>query len=560
MRKCFKIIIISVLLIVSSLFSTQIHVSINDPIYSYLDRMATMGVIRNIFNDALPLNRDEITKSLKKIYEKKDQLSQVDRKILYEYFSDYRYELKDKKHWKIKENSNTYLRFSKIKNFKDDFNDIFTYRNNSEDLHLFVHENDDEMLWLDLDFMGKIETQNKSVREIGKMGFIISSQIGEHFSLYMDAYEYAQTTQEGFDYLSSEMNNPFDHIVEDIYFADKSDAYIQHISKLGSFTLGKEPLHWGNSNNSMILSKSDSNASYAFVKWERKFYKSKFTFLHGSLLPKDSYIDSISERKAYSKKYLVGHRWEFMPWDKFHFGFTEMVIYGERNPDLTYLIPSIFLWPSQHNLMDRDNTMMSFEFEYFPFDKMKLYGSWFLDELSFDKLFSKWWANKFGYQMGIHFTPKLSKLSTDFVFEFTAVRPWTYTHKYSINSFTHAGENLGFEYGPNTQLFYIQNRWWITKRQTMTFEYQLLKRGIKSVTDTTNYVVGNDANQSYDNRNPKYDMSTDWLMGDIIDVHSFSINWYYQLSNDIYINTKYKIRKIQEEIDNFVSLELHFEL
>jgi len=557
MRKYFKIIIIFVLLS-STLFASQLHVPINDPIYLYLDRMATMGIVRNIFNDALPLNRDEVAKALVKIFKHREQLSKVDRQILEEYISDYRYEFRDKKHWKIKNNSNTYFRFSKFNNFKNDFKDIFTYRNNSEDLHLFVHKNNNELLWLDFDFMGRVEAQNKSVRNVGAMGFIISSQIGKHFSLYVDAYQYGQTIQEGFDYFSPEMNKPFRSTEGNMYYTDKSDAYIQYTSKLGSFELGKEPLHWGNSNNSMILSKSDSNASFAFIKWERKFYKSKFTFLHASLLPNDLYIDSISERRAYSKKYLVGHRWEFMPFTKFHFGFTEMIVYGERNPDLTYLIPTVFLWPSQHNLMDRDNTIMSVEFEYFPLNKMKLYGSWYLDELSYGKLFSKWWGNKFGYQMGMHFTPKLSNLSTDFTFEFTAVRPWTYTHKYSINSFTHAGGNLGFEYGPNTQLFYTQNRWWITKRQILIFEYEFLKRGIKSIDDTTSYDIGNNANQNYDNRNPEYDMSTDWLMGEVIDIHSFSVNWYYQLSNDLYLNANYKIRKIQEEIDNFISLELRF--
>jgi hypothetical protein len=55
-------------------------------------------------------------------------------------------------------------------------------------------------------------------------------------------------------------------------------------------------------------------------------------------------------------------------------------------------------------------------------------------------------------------------------------------------------------------------------------------------------------------------MSTDWLMGEVIDIHSFSMNWYYQLSNDLYFNANYKIRKIQEDIDNFVSFEIRFKL
>ncbi len=557
MKKIIKISIFFILL-TEMLFSSQLSVPINDPIYLFLDRMATVGIIRNLYNDELPLNRDEVAEALIKILENSDKLSIVDKNILGEYFADYRYELGSEKKWEVENNYNTYFRFSKFKNIKKDFKDIFTYNDDSEDLHLFSYEKDDELLWLDFDFTGRIETQNNSTRKIGAMGFMISSQIGENFSLYVDAYQYGQTMQNEFDYFSPEMNKPFRSTEGNMYYTDKSDAYIQYTSKLGSFKLGKEPIRWGNSENSMILSKSDSNASFTFLKWERKFYKSKFTFLHASILPKDSYIDSMSERKAYNKKYLVGHRWYFMPFEKFHFGFTEMVIYGERNPDLAYLIPASFLWCSQHDLMDRDNMMMAVEFEYFPVNKMKIYGSWFFDEMSYSKLFKKWWANKFGYQLGIHLTPKLSKRATDFTFEFTAVRPWTYTHKHSINSYTHAGENLGFKYGPNSQLWKIENRWWLTKRQILSFEYELLRNGIKSIDDTTSYDIGNDVNQNYENRNPDYDFATDALMGEIINIHSLSMNWYYQFSNDLFFTTNYKIRKIQDEIDHFVSIELRF--
>ncbi|MEA1987204.1 MAG: capsule assembly Wzi family protein [Candidatus Marinimicrobia bacterium] len=559
MNKYLKITIFFVLLI-GNLFSSQLHVSINDPIYLFLDRMATTGIIRNFFNDELPLNRDEISESLVKIYNHRHQLSTVDNKLLIEYINDYRYELGEKKHWKIGEHSNTYFRFSKFKNYRQDIKDIFSYRDNSEDLHLFAYEKNNELLWLDFDFYDRVEIKNSEFRHVGAMGFIISSQIGEHFSLYVDAYQYGQSINDEFTKFTPEMNKPFRSIEGNMYNTDKSDAYIQHSSKIGIFTLGQEPIRWGNSKNTMILGKNNFNSSFAFVKWERKFHKSKFTFLHGSLLPENYYIDSLSNRRAYRQKYIVGHRWDFMPFEKLHFGFTEMTIYGERNPELVYFIPTIFLWSPGHNLMDRDNTLMAVEFEYFPINRMKFYGTWFLDELSYSRLFTKWWANKFGYQMGLHLTPDFKKVSTDFNFEFSTVRPWTYTHKYSINSFTHAGENLGFEYGPNTQLWELQNRWWITKRQILTFEYQLLKRGVKFANDTTGYDIGNDVNQNYENRNPEFDYATDGLMGDIIDVHSFSVNWFYHLSNDLFFTTNYKISKIEDEIDNYFSVELRFKL
>ena len=46
------------------LYPSQLHVSIQDPIYEYLDRLETQGVLTTYMNGTLPHTRDYIAKLL----------------------------------------------------------------------------------------------------------------------------------------------------------------------------------------------------------------------------------------------------------------------------------------------------------------------------------------------------------------------------------------------------------------------------------------------------------------------------------------------------------------
>lgn len=545
---CFLLLII----IPASLHGSGLHVALDDPIYLYLDRLATQGIIRDLLNDTAPLKRDEIAQFLLKIYQRKDELSFVDRQILEEYIADYYYELSGLKHFTLGDTGTVYFSLGSLKNIHADLKDLFTYQEKQADQHLFVYETDNEMVWIDWDEMVRLETKNGLTRRVEHDGFRISSQIGKNFCLYMDAYRYRQVYTKDFIEPIKENKNYYTKLQEEkgLYCSDKSDAYIKYSSKLGDFSLASLPLYWGNSSNSLLLSNTAS--SFGFIQWQRHFYKSKFTFIHASLLPAESYYDSLSQRKAYAEKYMVGHRLEIIPFPKLHFTFSEMFFYGNRSPDLVYLVPVVFLRPTEHNLKDRDNATLAAEFECFPKDKLKVYGTLFLDELKASELGKKWWANKHGYQLGIHITPRLHRLSTEFSLEFTAVKPWTYTHKYPVSSCTHDSIGLGFYGGPNSQLWFAENRWWLSKKQIFTLTYRQLKHGVEE----DYYPIGSNPNQNYNERNRDFDHATKFLMGKIITTEDYSFHWLYQWRNEISFIFEYNYRKINNDSYNYLSFQL----
>ena len=563
MNKIKVAIVILYIFLYQLLFASQLHVPIIDPIYLYLDKMATSGLLPGYLNDTKPLNRDRIAKLLVELNNYRVELSAVDMQILDEYIADYRFELGNLKHFRLVEpDQKVYFALSSIKNIKEGIKDIFIYPPKQEDQHILVYETDNEFVWIDWDEMVRYEMKNDIGRIITQDAIRFSSQIGKNFCVYFDGYRYLQLQREGFNEPADEFKGglfPTHDEGVKFYSFDYSSAYLQLTSKIGCFEIGIEPLHWGNSENSMIL--SSNAAPFPFISWRKKFHRSIFTFFHGSLMPSEFERDSVTNEKIYAQKYIAAHRWEVELSKKLHFAFSELYFYGNRNPELVYLVPTVVLWPTQHNLNDRDNATMALELEYFPFKGWKIYGTLFLDELRPSELFSQWWGNKHGVQAGIHFVPNIKTISTDFRAEFTAIRPWTYTHEYYYNSYTHNGVDLGFYGGPNSQLISLENRLWLTKKQTFFIKCYQFKHG-QDFDDPSNenyFPVGGDSNQNYNERNHKYDNSTKWLMGNVTTIRALDLKWCYQWRNEICFEISYRKQWVDSKANDFISFQIHLD-
>ena len=96
-------------------YPSQLHVKINDPIYVYMDRLSTQGLLPSYMNATLPITRDYIAEMLNVLDENRDNLSVVDQKILDEFLADYTYELKDKSYFQLEDGENTYHPFQSWK-------------------------------------------------------------------------------------------------------------------------------------------------------------------------------------------------------------------------------------------------------------------------------------------------------------------------------------------------------------------------------------------------------------------------------------------------------------
>ena len=164
-----------------------------------------------------------------------------------------------------------------------------------------------------------------------------------------------------------------------------------------------------------------------------------------------SYIANEITRAVDREKYLAAHRVEAAVADWLDIGFHEVVVYGDRGPQLTYLNPIMFYWAAQSYQGDKDNLMMGIDFDVHPGNGTKFYLSYVVDDLKKLRIFSDDFANKFSLQAGFLWTDPLHVDDTDFRVDYTRIEPWIYTHKFPINTFRHFDQSLGHPLGPNAE-------------------------------------------------------------------------------------------------------------
>jgi len=276
------------IILIQPALASQEHIRMEDPVYLFLDRMATRGYLQSFINDTRPFTRDKVSEQLKILKELEAQLTLVDRGILDEYIADYRLELyPEEKHFQI-DGDNSYLLFRSFENLKTGLKNVFQYQYNREKQHLFIYEKDDESIWIDWSEALRAESKNGSYRPLNRDEIRFFAQSGKQFSVYFDGIRYVQYNVNNYTELTDEykggfFQQPINETVE-LQGFDYSNAYIQMTGKYGNFTLGTEPLFWGNSPNSLIL--SDNVAPFPFFRWQKEFQKAQFTFFTDPCNPK----------------------------------------------------------------------------------------------------------------------------------------------------------------------------------------------------------------------------------------------------------------------------------
>ena len=239
-----------------------------------------------------------------------------------------------------------------------------------------------------------------------------------------------------------------------------------------------------------------------------------------------------------------------------------MLVYGGRDPELMYFLPTIFLWPVQHNMTSQseDNILWFFEGQYTPINRLKLYGTFMIDELRTSEMFHDWFGNRWAAQAGTHVTGNLFSFPIDLRIEWTAVRPWAYTHRVPLyGTYTHNGRSLGFQHGPNTQLLLLENRWWVNSRNRFNITFEQLKLGMEPEEDVGDGAdFGNDPNHNYttldenENAKNKYEYNTSWIIGDIKTTQTIKFLWEYQFSNIIGLELGFAhIKEMDESVNTF---------
>jgi len=459
---------------------------LNHWVYDFLERMEVKGVVRPVFDGTRPLSRGEIADYLKEIYLNSAAyscLNSVEKQELAYLAVEFREYLPKSLPVPVSKEAPRLMRLRRW----NVFGKVFPHLLYTNGRNLFTYSDETFSAFLDPVLYGKnftAQTDTGTRRDFRESHGITAWGLwGNHLSFFFDFRDSkvwgtrTYPPNVSFSLPGTGYAEGFGHYA---YF-DETRAGLVVGGRHWRLLVGKErnawgPGHWGN------LALSANPTSYDQVKFQLRFRKFKFTSIAGILRPWPdlvaySYFTGYFQRNVWAHKYLAAHRLEMAPFRFLKLGIHEVLIYGDRNPELAYLNPVNFYWSAEHNLGDQDNSTLGATIELFPGFSSKLYGELFLDDLKTSRLGTGWYGNKWAVLAGLFRADVFNVPNLDFRIEVAKIRPYVYTHRYPINVYEHFVTPLGHWAGPNSETLDAALTWRLSRWLVTGGEVQFWKHG-----------------------------------------------------------------------------------
>ena len=315
-----------------------------------------------------------------------------------------------------------------------------------------------------------------------------------------------------------------------------------------TFSGGMGKNWFGEGYRSMLL--SDNAAAHPFFKIETDFAGIKYVNLYQAW--KDNTADPFSSNLDI-QKFASSH---YISWNitkSFNLSVFETVVWQasdtlvNRGFDVNYINPIVFYRPVEYGLGSSDNVLIGLNTAYKINEHHQIYAQFILDEflLSAIQDQSKWWANKFGGQLGYKSNAFLHD-SLYFQVEFNAARPFTYSHRNSQHAYGHLNASVAHPIGANFfELVNILS--YNNKKHRITNKITFASYGI-DLSDTVSY--GQDIFKSYTLRDGNFGHLM--MQGERLNVFNENIIYEYALFENVglFLTANYNWRMINSTAGN----------
>lgn len=426
-----------------AVFAQTEYVEVGNPIYNFLERMETLQLIEGYNSFILPKTRSTISEFLRQISNKEKELNNIDKESLNDFNIEFEYEMTGTFDY-----SSSIL--GKSENyFKAETQRYLYFINSPGKANLFINLTTEGKLLLNND-RGFNNSYNASAVIFGgeirgtllnKFGFKLK---GTNGALFGD--------KRAGNILNSLKNNfKFNEKPEEKFF-DEAEGYLTADFDFVSFKLGRDKMLLGYGEMKSLI--SDNSPLFDYISMNVNYDIFNFSYFHGKLLGKYDYLKNpITGGEAFvEEKYIAYHRFGFNLNKHADFGLGEMVVYGSRPVDFSYINPFNFYKSAEHSNRDRDNSMMFFDFNNNSIKSVKLSGLLLVDDISFSKIGSGWWGNQTLINIGLLFTQPVSSLPLDIRLEYIKIDPYVFSHRLYKNNYTNFGIGLSEPLQPNSSL------------------------------------------------------------------------------------------------------------
>ena len=401
--------------------------------------------------------------------------------------------------------------------------------------------------YYDIQFGREFSPENRSIYKY-RRGVLAQGQIGKRLKFFSvlseNVAKYDSYTQ---DFIYATRVSPgegFAKIRDDgaVNIWQSVGALELMVTKEFKFTFGHGKNFIGDGHRSLLL--SDNANSYPFAKMDFKFWRFKYSAIVGEFI--DMY-NRPSRDALRQKSYGSFHHLDIKINKWWYLGLVEAVIWKgdslQRSSfDINYLNPFVIMRPQELNLGSPDNMLIGYTAVVIPTNSWKLYSQLVLTELKTDELFggNNWWANKYGMQAGTRIS-KLKKFpGFTLQAEYNFVRPFTYSHKNSAQTYGHFYQPLAHPLGANFQemlaIFSYRYKRFFTQYKAV---YHQVGKDNNELTS-----VGNDIFRSYELREKEYGNTL--LQGDLHTtlIHQFKFSWLLNPANHMFLEGGYNLRTI----------------
>lgn len=528
----------------SVIFSQAEYVRTGHSVYKFLERMENLHIISNYNSFEYPKTRREVSAYLKEVLNRISELNKVDKAILEDYKVEFEYDIFQTSHYSASLIGGTYDLFSLKEKYiyhlteKEKAAIFINIIGESEAIIFNDKKKNEKYSALLLNTGGEIRGTL-----LNKFGFQLRAANGKVFN---DKAAALALTELKYNFKLNEK-------AEESFF-DETEGYLTADFSLVKFKIGRDRLNIGYGIKNSLLGSEYPLFDYLGMNLNYKFFN--YSFFHGKLLGEQkSRYSSAGFETIISDKYLAYHRIGFNLSDDFDIGFGEMVVYGDRPVDFSYLNPFTFYKTIEHSNRDRDNALLFFDANNNSIKGMKFYLTFLIDDINFSKIGTGWWGNQTMLDAGFSSDILYNHLPLTFGAQYVRVEPYTFTHRFARNNFTNYSYSIT-PFQPNSENIMASVDYNFSSSISATADFQYTIHGANN---SENY--GGDILKGRRNFDSEI---VNFLDGDLEYSRKMSLSLSYEPFNQllIFLNLKYvneslkNIRK--EELQAFGGINILF--
>jgi hypothetical protein len=350
-------------------------------------------------------------------------------------------------------------RYDSLMNYGDDHKPYNSFYRKLFNEHLIDIKNPGSAFYADLlpDFEIGQDFANNKTTSLTSLGFQIGGSVGHRWFYNVSGYASSAVLP---NYLNTYVNQvgiipgqAYDRTLGQNPQWDYLTAVVSYTpNQYLTLSAGRDKTFIGDGYRSMLL--SDYASPYPF-------FKLVGTLGNVSYMAMWSYMNDPATTSQYGinqKKFGVFHYLDWNISKRLSIGFFENVIgyfttaSGVKRPlDFYYINPVIFIKPVNNSSDDPDKSLIGFTSKYKITGELTAYGQFALDEFQSKDFFSNDGSsrNKYGWQLGLRGTNLFKIKNLNYLIEANDAKPYTYSARTAIESYSENGEPLAHPWGAN---------------------------------------------------------------------------------------------------------------